>query len=61
MLIGSEFAMGAGEAKPVINPKTGAKVVDLSEAAPEQVDKAVAAAAKAFESGRARRRPSGRR
>ncbi len=50
MLIGSSFAAGAGEAEPVINPKTGAKILDLAEASPDQVDKAVAAAAKAFES-----------
>ena len=50
MLIGSGFAAGAGEAEPVIDPKTGAKILDLAEASPDQVDKAVAAAAKAFES-----------
>ena len=49
MLIGSKFAKGKGEAEPVINPKTGAKIVSLREATPEQVDKAVAAATKAFD------------
>ena len=29
MLIGSKFAKGKGEAEPVINPKTGAKIVAL--------------------------------
>ena len=48
MLIGSKFAKGKGEAEPVINPKTGAKIVNLREASAEQVDQAVAAAAKAF-------------
>jgi len=48
MLIGSEFATGAGESEPVLNPRTGAKILDLAEASPAQVDKAVAAAGKAF-------------
>jgi aminobutyraldehyde dehydrogenase len=49
MLIGSSFATGTGESEPVLNPKTGAKILDLAEASPDQVDKAVAAAARAFE------------
>jgi aminobutyraldehyde dehydrogenase len=49
MLIGAKLSKGKGDAEPVINPKTGAKIVNLKEAAPEQVDAAVAAAAKAFE------------
>ena len=40
---------GKGEAEPVINPKTGKSIVKLKEATPEQVDPAVAAAAKAFD------------
>ncbi len=48
MLIGSKFAKGKGEAEPVVNPKTGARIVSLREASPEQVDQAVAAATKAF-------------
>ena len=48
MLIGSELVDGAGQAEPVINPRTGAKILDIAEASPEQVDKAVAAATKAF-------------
>ena len=49
MLIGSKFSKGKGDAEPVINPKTGAKIVALNEATPEQVDAAVAAATKAFD------------
>jgi aminobutyraldehyde dehydrogenase len=49
MLIGSSFSAGSGPAEPVINPKTGAEILHLAEASPDQVDKAVAAAAKAFE------------
>jgi aminobutyraldehyde dehydrogenase len=48
MLIGSELATGAGAPEPVVNPKTGAKILDIAEASPDQVDKAVAAATKAF-------------
>jgi aminobutyraldehyde dehydrogenase len=50
MLIGSSFTAGAGEAEPVVNPKTGAKILDLAGASADQVDKAVAAAAQAFDS-----------
>jgi len=50
MLIGSNFAKGQGGAEPVINPKTGAEIIALNEASPDQVDAAVVAAGKAFES-----------
>ncbi len=49
MLIGARLAKGKGDAEPVINPKTGGKIVNLKEATTEQVDQAVAAATKAFE------------
>ena len=48
MLIGAKFSKGKGDAGPIVNPKTGAKIVSLKEATPDQVDAAVAAAAKAF-------------
>ncbi len=48
MLIGAKLAKGKGDAEPVINPKTGAKIVNLKEATAEQVNQAVAAATKAF-------------
>ncbi len=48
MLIGSKFAKGKGEAEAVLNPRTGARIVSLREASPDQVDQAVAAASKAF-------------
>ena len=41
MLIGSKFVAGAGEADAVLNPKTEAKIVDLPDATPAQVDAAV--------------------
>jgi aminobutyraldehyde dehydrogenase len=48
MLIGGEFAAGGGEPDPVVNPKTGAKILDIAGASPDQVDRAVAAATRAF-------------
>ena len=48
MLIGAELSKGSGPAEPVINPKTGTHIVEIAEASPDQVDKAVAAATKAF-------------
>jgi aminobutyraldehyde dehydrogenase len=48
MLIGSKLTKGKGEAEPVINPKSGAKIVNLKEATKEQVGQAVTAAANAF-------------
>jgi aminobutyraldehyde dehydrogenase len=50
LLIGAKLQKGKGEAEPVINPKTGKNIVKLKEATPDQVDAAVAAASKAFES-----------
>jgi aminobutyraldehyde dehydrogenase len=50
MLIGSELVAGQGPAEPVINPKTGATIVEIAEATPDQVDRAVDAATKAFAS-----------
>ncbi len=49
MLIGAKLVKGKGEAEPVINPKTGKTIVRIREATPDQVDAAVGAAAKAFE------------
>jgi aminobutyraldehyde dehydrogenase len=48
MLIGSKFVAGTEEPDPVVNPKTEAKIVDLPDASPAQVDEAVKAAEKAF-------------
>jgi aminobutyraldehyde dehydrogenase len=49
LLIGSKLSKGKGEAETVINPKTGKSIVKIKEATPDQVDAAVAAASKAFE------------
>ncbi len=50
MLIGSKFVAGTEAPDAVLNPKTEAKIVDLPDASPAQVDEAVNAAEKAFQS-----------
>jgi len=48
MLIGGTFAAGREAGERVLNPKTGDLIVELPEAAAQQVDEAVGAAEKAF-------------
>ncbi|MBX3582451.1 MAG: gamma-aminobutyraldehyde dehydrogenase [Rhizobiaceae bacterium] len=48
MLIGSKFEAGTETAEAVLNPRTGATILDLPEASKSQIDAAVAAAEKAF-------------
>jgi aminobutyraldehyde dehydrogenase len=48
--IGANFEAGQGASEKVINPRTGATIVEIPEATDAQVDRAVAAAASAFES-----------
>ena len=50
MLIGSQFELGTENEELVLNPKTGDVVLNLPEASLGQVDKAVGAAEKAFQS-----------
>src|SRR5688572_17680016 len=50
MLIGSKFVTGAEAPQTVLNPKTEAKIVELPDASAAQVDAAVNAAEKAFQS-----------
>ncbi|MEN5300075.1 gamma-aminobutyraldehyde dehydrogenase [Brucella sp. TWI559] len=50
MLIGSQFELGTEHEELVLNPKTGDVVLPLAEASLGQVDKAVEAAEKAFQS-----------
>ncbi len=50
MLIDGAFVTGEGEAEKVLNPSTGELLVALPEASADQVNKAVAAAQRAFES-----------
>ena len=49
MLIGSKFVDGTEAAEVVINPKTEETIVKLPDASPAQVDAAVEAAAKSFQ------------
>ena len=49
MLIGSDFVGGAEPGGPVVNPKTEDIIVDMPDASAAQVDAAVDAASKAFE------------
>lgn len=48
MLIGSKFEKGTETEEPILNPKTGATILNLPEASPAQIEAAVAAAEKAF-------------
>ena len=49
MLIGSNFVTGTEAPEAMINPKTEETIVNLPDASPAQVDAAVNAAEKAFE------------
>jgi aminobutyraldehyde dehydrogenase len=49
MLIGSAFEAGEDTPEPILNPRTGGLILDLPEASTAQVDRAVAAARKAFD------------
>jgi aminobutyraldehyde dehydrogenase len=49
MLIGSRFEQGTETEEPILNPKTGETVLMLPEASQAQIDAAVLAASKAFE------------
>jgi aminobutyraldehyde dehydrogenase len=50
MLIGGKFVKGQGEGIAVLNPATGATLATIPEASPGQVETAVKAAQKAFDS-----------
>ncbi|MGH6802995.1 MAG: gamma-aminobutyraldehyde dehydrogenase [Methyloceanibacter sp.] len=50
MLIGANFVAGTEAPETVVNPKTEETIVNLPDASPAQVDAAVNAAAKAFQS-----------
>ncbi len=49
LLIGGALVQGGGEAVAVTNPATGGAIIDIAEATTAQVDAAVAAARRAFE------------
>lgn len=48
MLIAGQFERGAADAEQVLNPRNGSLIEAIPEASPEQIDKAVLAAEKAF-------------
>ena len=48
LLIGDRFEPGQDAAEPILDPRTGALVLEVPEASTAQVDRAVAAARKAF-------------
>ncbi|MEO0915979.1 MAG: aldehyde dehydrogenase family protein, partial [Pseudomonadota bacterium] len=48
MLIGSAFEAGTETEETVLNPRTGETIVKIPEASPDQIDRAVAAARRAF-------------
>lgn len=50
LLIGAAFEPGQETPEPILNPRTGALIVDIPEASTAQVDRAAAAARKAFDS-----------
>ena len=49
LLIGSAFEPGQETPEPILNPRTGGLIVDVPEASTAQVDRAVAAARRAFD------------
>ncbi|MCB1372371.1 MAG: gamma-aminobutyraldehyde dehydrogenase [Rhodobacteraceae bacterium] len=49
MLIGDRMAQGSETPEPILNPRTGALILEMPEASPAEVDAAVAAARGAFE------------
>lgn len=48
MLIGADFEAGTETEETVLNPRTGAEIVKMPEASSDQIDRAVAAARRAF-------------
>jgi aminobutyraldehyde dehydrogenase len=48
LLVGSSFEAGEDHREQVLNPRTGALILEVPEASPAQIDRAVAAARKAF-------------
>ncbi|RUX49261.1 gamma-aminobutyraldehyde dehydrogenase, partial [Mesorhizobium sp. M7A.F.Ca.US.014.04.1.1] len=47
MLIGSKFEKGTETEEPILNPKTGATILNLPEASQAQIEAAVTAAEQA--------------
>lgn len=49
MLIGANFEAGTEVEETIFNPRTGAKILGIPEASPEQINRAVLAAEKAYD------------
>ncbi|MCV9999898.1 gamma-aminobutyraldehyde dehydrogenase [Pararhizobium sp. YC-54] len=49
LLIGSAFEAGTEAEELILNPRTGAKIIDLAEASQSQIERAVDAAERAFD------------
>lgn len=49
LLIGSTFEAGTEADELILNPRTGAKIIDLAEASQAQIERAIDAAEKAFD------------
>lgn len=49
MLIGAQFEAGTEAEETIFNPRTGAKILGIPEASPDQINRAVAAAEKAYD------------
>ena len=52
LLIDGAFVTGEGEAERVLNPSTGEVIASVPEASPDQIQKAVSAAHRAFDAWR---------
>ena len=50
MLIGKDFEAGTETEETVLNPRTGETILNMPEASPDQIDRAVSAARAAFPS-----------
>lgn len=48
LLIGNTFEAGTEAVEPILNPRTGAMILEVAEASQTQIDRAVAAARRAF-------------
>jgi aminobutyraldehyde dehydrogenase len=49
LLIGAAFEAGTEAREPILNPRTGALILEVAEASQSQIDRAVAAARRAFD------------
>ena len=48
LLVGNAFEAGTEAVEPILNPRTGGVILEVAEASQTQIDRAVAAARRAF-------------